>query len=224
MGSEEMRQALLGHLEFTKLLTHKPKLALEFDSFRSTALHLASAEGHIHIVKELLQACDHACLIPDQQGRIPLHYAVIRGRTNIVFELISAKPESLWILDEGKTVFHLSVMYSHLEILKALMDFDIDARMLLSLRDWMITLFLIWLIIRFLLSIPAIREAAGVENETGFTGHKKVSKSLYMQLMLMKSGIKKIQDSKMESPLHPPPSTTIPQKGWRKIIKIMGHN
>ncbi|XP_028793216.1 ankyrin repeat-containing protein At5g02620-like [Neltuma alba] len=168
--------ALLGRLEFTKLpLTHKPKLALEFDSFQSTALHLASAEGHVHIVKELLQARDHACLIPDQRGRIPFHYAVIRGRTNIVFELISAKPESLWILDKRKYVFHLPVMYSHLDILKALMDFDIEARMLLSLRDLddNTTLDLAAMlkqvdIVRFLVLIPAIREAASVQNETGF--------------------------------------------------------
>ncbi|XP_028770442.1 ankyrin repeat-containing protein At5g02620-like [Neltuma alba] len=119
--------ASLGYLEFTRvLLAHKPKLALELDSFRSTALHIASAEGHIHIVKELLAVYEQTCLVPDQEGRIPLHVAVIRGRLEVVAEFIRAKPESLKILHNGRTVLHLCVTYNHLEILKALLDSSIE--------------------------------------------------------------------------------------------------
>jgi ankyrin repeat protein len=41
--------ALLGHLEFSRvLLNKKPKLTEEVDSLGRTPLHLASAEGHVH--------------------------------------------------------------------------------------------------------------------------------------------------------------------------------
>ncbi|KAG5523231.1 hypothetical protein RHGRI_035150 [Rhododendron griersonianum] len=46
--------ALRGHLDFTKaLLQRKPKLVTELDLLRRLPLHLASAEGHVEIVREL---------------------------------------------------------------------------------------------------------------------------------------------------------------------------
>ncbi|KAI9119792.1 hypothetical protein K1719_009181 [Acacia pycnantha] len=95
------------------------------DSCRSTALHLASAEGHVHIVKELLQVFDDACLVRDEEGRIPLHYAAMRGRIEVMRELVEAKPESLSYRVNGKTVFHLCVKYNHLETLQALVELEL---------------------------------------------------------------------------------------------------
>ncbi|XP_044497575.1 ankyrin repeat-containing protein ITN1-like [Mangifera indica] len=49
--------ALLGHVEFTKaIVSQKPQLVTELDSFKRSPLHLAAAEGHGEIVKELLIA------------------------------------------------------------------------------------------------------------------------------------------------------------------------
>ncbi|KAI9119803.1 hypothetical protein K1719_009192 [Acacia pycnantha] len=65
------KSALLGHLEFTKILLARcPELARKLDSFGSTPLHLASAQGHIDIVKELLLASVDACLVVDNEQRI----------------------------------------------------------------------------------------------------------------------------------------------------------
>ncbi|PSR96186.1 Ankyrin repeat domain-containing protein [Actinidia chinensis var. chinensis] len=44
------------HLNFTRtLLSRKPKLVTELDSMRCSPLHLASAESHVEIVRELLR-------------------------------------------------------------------------------------------------------------------------------------------------------------------------
>ncbi|KAI9119800.1 hypothetical protein K1719_009189 [Acacia pycnantha] len=130
--------SLLGHLEFSKaLLTYKPKLAVEVDASRNTPLHLASAEGHIDIVKELLKVDNKPCLFPNGEGKIPLHYAVMKGRTEVARELVKAKPESLSFLDNGYTVFHLCVMYNHLETLKGLVELElaISGELLFSTRS-----------------------------------------------------------------------------------------
>ncbi|KAI9070768.1 hypothetical protein K1719_047269 [Acacia pycnantha] len=195
--------ATIGHLEFSKaLLAHKPKLALELDSFRSTALHVASAEGHIHNVKELLAAYDQACLVSDHEDRIPLHVAVIRGRLEVVIELIRAKPESLKILHKGKTVLHLCVTYNHLKILKSLVDSNFEiCDELFNWRDLNgNTIFHLAIMfkqvetVRYLVSIPKIREASILKNKLGFTandiaddGMPKDLKSREIQVIVMNS-------------------------------------
>ncbi|KAI9108678.1 hypothetical protein K1719_020325 [Acacia pycnantha] len=81
-------------------------------------------------------ACDEACMVSDQQGMIPLHYAVMRDRLKVVIELIRAKPESLSIFHKGNTIFHLCVIYNRLKILKALVELDSsNTYKLLSSRD-----------------------------------------------------------------------------------------
>ncbi|KAI8529659.1 hypothetical protein RHMOL_Rhmol12G0241700 [Rhododendron molle] len=61
--------ASCGHLDFTRaLLTRKPKLAAELDSLRCSPLHLASAEGHVEIVQELLRVNTDVCIARDQDG------------------------------------------------------------------------------------------------------------------------------------------------------------
>ncbi|XP_044497317.1 ankyrin repeat-containing protein C6C3.08-like [Mangifera indica] len=56
--------ALLGHVEFTKaIVSQKPQLVTELDSFKRSPLHLAAAEGHGEIVKELLIANKDLCLV-----------------------------------------------------------------------------------------------------------------------------------------------------------------
>ncbi|XP_054779808.1 ankyrin repeat-containing protein ITN1-like isoform X2 [Prosopis cineraria] len=235
--------ALLGHLDFTKaLLSHKPKLAIELDSFQSTPLHLASAEGHIDIVKQLLQYCDDACLVLDQEGRIPLHYAVIRGRLEVVAELIRVKPESLRILDKGKTIFHFCVTHNHLEILKSLIELAIgDTYELLNQRDMDGKNTILHLAVmskqvetvRYLLSIPEIRELSNMENGMGYTVHEILEqipqdlKSLEIQVILMNSGINSTERREVKD-REGLTSTNVGQgmrprkKWWKNILKHVG--
>ncbi|KAJ0008312.1 hypothetical protein Pint_29041 [Pistacia integerrima] len=100
--------ALLGHVEFT------------------------SAEGHTEIVKELLQANKNMCLVADQEGRIPLHLAAMRGRVKVIQELISAIPKSVFEKLHGETVLQLCVRYNHLDALKQLVASGDDEEFLNS--------------------------------------------------------------------------------------------
>ncbi|XP_028752076.1 ankyrin repeat-containing protein At5g02620-like [Neltuma alba] len=239
--------ALLGHLEFTEaLLAHKPKLALELDSFRSTPLHVASAEGHIDVVKQLLLYYDDACFVRDQEGRIPLHYAVIRGRPEVVKELIRVKPESSRILDKGKTIFHLCVAYNHLQIIKALIELAIDDTYeLLNERDLdgMNTILHLAVMlkqvetVRYLMSIPEIREASDLKNSMGYTAHDILQripqdfKCLEIQAILMNyPGIKSENVQMNTTPEALTTNTNVVgqqevrprEKFWRNILKRMG--
>ncbi|XP_028793211.1 ankyrin repeat-containing protein At5g02620-like [Neltuma alba] len=239
--------ALLGHLEFTKaLLARKPKLALELDSFRSTPLHVASAEGHIDVVKQLLLYYDEACFVRDQEGRIPLHYAVIRGRPEVVKELIRVKPESSKTLDKGKTIFHLCVAYNHLQIMKALIELAIDDTYeLLNERDLdgMNTILHLAVMlkqvetVRYLMSIPEIRQASDLKNNMGYTAHDILQripqdfKCLEIQAILMNyPGIKSENVQMNTTPEALTTNTNVVgqqevrprKKFWRNILKRMG--
>ncbi|KAI9119838.1 hypothetical protein K1719_009227 [Acacia pycnantha] len=233
-----------GHLDFTKtLLSHKPELSLERNSSQSTPLHLASAEGHIHIVKQLLEAREEACLVRDQEGRIPLHYAVIRGRTEVAGELFKAKPESLSFLDNGYTVFHLCVIYNHLETLKGLVELEltISGELLFSTRPDAMgnTIFHLTVsskqveTIRYLLSMPKAIELANLKNDVGLTAYdilKRIPrdfKTLEIQVMLMEhSGIKTENNGIFQThSLSPSPQVARPQIRRKKkrncLIRIL---
>ena len=130
--------ALVGHLDFSRaLLDLKPQLASELDSLKRCPLHLASAEGHRpHTNRALLHVNDNACLIRDQDERTPLHYAAIRGRVEVVTELIVAQPNSTRVmLDGGKDCFALSVKYNQLEVLKLLVESVSDDGEFLNSQD-----------------------------------------------------------------------------------------
>ncbi|XWS18840.1 hypothetical protein CRYUN_Cryun32bG0079600 [Craigia yunnanensis] len=97
--------ALAGHLEFTEaLLSEKSELASRLDSLNRSHLHLASAEGHTEVVKALLRANLDVCMVPDEEGRIPLHSA-----PNSVVEKLN-----------GNTVLNLAVKYNQLKALRQL--------------------------------------------------------------------------------------------------------
>ena len=90
--------ALLGHHDFTRqLLFHKPKLSSEFNSRLRSPLHLASAKGHMEAVRVFLQenGDKNICLTKDQDGNIPLHYAAMRGRIDVIKLLIGTRKESV---------------------------------------------------------------------------------------------------------------------------------
>ncbi|XP_020215178.1 ankyrin repeat-containing protein NPR4 isoform X1 [Cajanus cajan] len=238
--------ALLGHFDFTKcLLSHKPQLALELDHSKRTPLHLASAEGHAEIVHVLLQACEHACLMSDQDGRIPLHYAAMRGRREVARELIRAKPESVMVLDgSGKTMLHLCVEHNHLDTLKTLVQEGHVGHNFLNFGDFnrgntllhLAVMFKQIQTVRYLLSIPKIREEGNIKNNMGYTALDMLEhgtrdfKSLQMQLMLMDAGIIKNNehnnqvDHTLSTTITVVPPMTIADpnaKCWSKFLKGM---
>ncbi|KAJ0963616.1 hypothetical protein J5N97_028738 [Dioscorea zingiberensis] len=122
--------ASLGHTEFAEeLITRKPDLASELNSRGLSALHLASAHGHLSIVKQLIS----------KDGRL----AAMKGRINILEELISACLESARALTYQKeSVLHLAVQFMNsVETLEYLVEKlgvlggEINDHELLNLKD-----------------------------------------------------------------------------------------
>ncbi|KAJ6406562.1 hypothetical protein OIU84_010134 [Salix udensis] len=105
--------AMLGHLEFTRrILFRKPEFAKELDFLGSSPLHLAAANGH-------LESSENT----NFDGRNPLHIAVIKGRVDVLKELVQNKPEAvLHRTTRGETILHLCVKYFQLEALKLLVE------------------------------------------------------------------------------------------------------
>ncbi|KAL7233765.1 hypothetical protein ACSBR1_017386 [Camellia fascicularis] len=86
-------------------------------------LHIASANGHVEIVKELLKADHKLCLVKGRERRIPLHYAAIKGRVNVIRELILASANSVVDMTaRGETVLHLAVKNNQFEAFKDLVE------------------------------------------------------------------------------------------------------
>ncbi|KAI9119822.1 hypothetical protein K1719_009211 [Acacia pycnantha] len=87
---------------------HNPKLATEMDSCRSTALHLASAEGNAHIVKELLQVFDEACLYN--------HLETLQALVELELAFTSDLINFTSFDNAGNTVLHLAIMLKRPEV------------------------------------------------------------------------------------------------------------
>ncbi|XP_048322218.2 uncharacterized protein LOC125419777 [Ziziphus jujuba] len=103
----------------TTLTIDKEPPNLLLNSLKRSPLHLASAAGHAELVQVLLQENESKsiCLLRDQEERIALHYAAMRGHVDGIKLLINAQPESVFEkLDEGETVLHLCVRYNHYKI------------------------------------------------------------------------------------------------------------
>ncbi|XP_057977506.1 ankyrin repeat-containing protein At5g02620-like [Malania oleifera] len=117
---------ILGHRDLaSELVRRKPSLASEVDWLGRTPLHLASARGFTHIVRQLLFHADHSSihLACDRDGRTPLHLAAIEGQTEVIEELCRRHPTSIGEKSSGgQTVLHLCVKYDRLEALKLLVE------------------------------------------------------------------------------------------------------
>ena len=85
-------------------------------------LYLASENGHLEIVKELIQ---YGARVNEQcNGGLPLHIAVKNGHLDIVQELILKSTDCVNEIDiYNATPFHDAVYYKHLDIVKALIDY-----------------------------------------------------------------------------------------------------
>ncbi|XP_052182915.1 ankyrin repeat-containing protein ITN1-like [Diospyros lotus] len=116
--------AFEGKLEFVQALLAKNKgLARILDPRRWSALHLAAAQGHCQIVRELVRANPDMCAT--LKGRNPLHLATMEGDVCVLtvfledktywnHELLKAKDSS------GNTIFHLAVKHKKFEAMEFL--------------------------------------------------------------------------------------------------------
>ncbi|PSS11754.1 Ankyrin repeat-containing protein [Actinidia chinensis var. chinensis] len=124
-----------GHTQFVKeLLDLNLDLAEVVDSRRRSALHLASAKGHVDIVK-VLSANPEMCVARDLDGKNPLHVAAMKGQVEILKELVRASPQAARAkVDTGETILHLCVKHKQLQTLEILVN-AIKCQELLNAKD-----------------------------------------------------------------------------------------
>ncbi|CAH1428119.1 unnamed protein product [Lactuca virosa] len=115
--------ALRGHLDFVKMLVRKkPLLAMSLDSERRTALYLASAEGHVDIVCELLNVMNSdGWRFHDQEGRTALHLAVMNLQLEII-KLLIQKDLSKELQGNGETILHTCISWNRFDAMKLLSE------------------------------------------------------------------------------------------------------
>uniref|UniRef100_M1D2W0 PGG domain-containing protein n=1 Tax=Solanum tuberosum TaxID=4113 RepID=M1D2W0_SOLTU len=116
----------------------RPEFARELNQDGFSPLHIASANGDIEIVKELLNVDSNLCLVKGKDRRIPLHYAIIKGRGHVMKELLVASPDSAEeVTARGETCLHLAVKNHQFEAFKLLLENlkEFDKNGLLNKKD-----------------------------------------------------------------------------------------
>lgn len=117
--------AMAGHLDFIiQILKLKPSYSTEMNTDGLTALHIVSAIGEVEVVKELLKLGGvHLCLLKGRERRIPLHYAAIKGRVQVMKELLVACPSSVEEVTVWKeTAIYLAVKNNQFEAFVELVE------------------------------------------------------------------------------------------------------
>ena len=133
--------ASLGHTDLAnEIIIRNPDLASDLNPRALSALHLASAHGHQEIVKLLISKVgSHLCLLKDKDGRLAIHVAAMKGKTDILEELIKGCPESARALTyQHESIIHIAVQFNSFETVEFLLtslEIDDAINELLNLKD-----------------------------------------------------------------------------------------
>ncbi|XP_019707271.2 uncharacterized protein [Elaeis guineensis] len=117
--------SMRGHADFVReILLRKPELAKDLNADGFSALHLAVANGHLAVVRELLRELgSHVCLARDKVGLLPIHTAAMKGRVHVLGELLDARSESARTKTcQGDTILHLAVSSNCSEAVEFLVE------------------------------------------------------------------------------------------------------
>ncbi|KAJ0461637.1 putative ankyrin repeat-containing domain, PGG domain, ankyrin repeat-containing domain superfamily [Helianthus annuus] len=225
--------AMRGHHQFaTILLTQKPKLAIALDSQRRTPLHLASANGYLEMVQEIVKAGGRdVCCFRDQDGLTPLHLAVMNERLEVVKVLVQANPDAAKeIAESGETILHMCVSYNSMESLKVLMQLWSEEELAKITDNGGNTLLHAAAInkhtqiLNYLLRIASIKANGNAVNRLGLTALDILDqcprdlKSLEIREVLMEAGVLRAND--LRPALEKPSQSLIlnashnKRKGW----------
>ncbi|KAB2629792.1 ankyrin repeat-containing protein [Pyrus ussuriensis x Pyrus communis] len=88
-------------------------------------MHIASANGYLEIVREMLRVDNdrRLCRLQGRDEWTPLHYAASRGRVDVIREIVMACPESVEdVTVQGETVIHLAVKCSQFKAINYLVE------------------------------------------------------------------------------------------------------
>ncbi|KAK1425216.1 hypothetical protein QVD17_20563 [Tagetes erecta] len=222
--------AMRGHNHFANvILTHNPKLAIALDSQRRTPLHVASANGDLEMVQELVRVGGRdVCCFKDQDGFTPLHLAAMNERLEVVKALVRVnKDAAKEVLVTGETILHMCVNNSCFESLKVLMGLWNEDELDKVIDHGGNTLLHAAAmnkqtqILSYLLLIPSIKANGNVVNRFGLTALDVLDqcprdlKSLESRAILMEAGVSRANDLRpaLNKPL---PSVKLSPQNKRK--------
>ncbi|XP_060673355.1 ankyrin repeat-containing protein BDA1-like [Ziziphus jujuba] len=116
---------LAGKTEIAKeIVSLRPEFVRELNGHGFSPLHIASANGHLEIVRELLHSVGNdICLLKGKDGKVSFHCAANRGKVDVLRELVLACPESIsQVTVRGETALHLAVKNNQFVAFKVLME------------------------------------------------------------------------------------------------------
>ena len=96
-------------------------------------IHMASAKGHVHVIRELLQHWPYVEEMQNSKGQNILHVAAASGKLNVI-KYILETPRLKSLINErdkdGNTPVHLATKHWHPKLVSALTwDNEVDLRL-----------------------------------------------------------------------------------------------
>ncbi|XP_047953406.1 ankyrin repeat-containing protein At2g01680-like [Salvia hispanica] len=115
--------AMHGQGGIVEVLSSHRQLARDVDSQNSTPLHIAAAQGSLHVALKLISMAPETCLWRDCHNMNPLHIAAVNGHINILQKLLETNSSPVVErVHRGETVLHLCIKYNRLVSLKFLVE------------------------------------------------------------------------------------------------------
>lgn len=111
MDDTIQKAAYAGNLALVEMLRRKGfSVADDFDLDGRSAVHWASAGGHIHILEHMLSVdpsgISRGTLAADDEGWTPLHSAVSSGHVGVTAFLLENGADAAAVTKQGRTVLH----------------------------------------------------------------------------------------------------------------------
>lgn len=95
------------------------------DASNTTALNTAATQGHMEVVRLLLEVDGSLALIARSNGKTALHSAARNGHVEVVRALLEAEPSiALRVDKKGQTALHLAAKGTSLDLVDALLAAD----------------------------------------------------------------------------------------------------
>lgn len=105
-----------------ELLRALPQLSMTVDSSNTTALNTAATQGHMDVVRLLLEVDGSLALIARSNGKTALHSAARNGHVEVVRALLEAEPSIALRTDKkGQTALHMAAKGTRLDLVDALL-------------------------------------------------------------------------------------------------------
>lgn len=129
IAAEQNMEAMVGYLvNLYSFESAKLRSRLDMDAFQ-----VAAKQGHVGIVKELLNVWPDLCKLCDSSNTSPLYSAAVKDHLDVVNAILVVDGSSLRIVRKnGKTSLHMAARNGLYQIVKTLLDKDPE---LVSIRD-----------------------------------------------------------------------------------------